>query len=621
MFAFTSPTELHDLITKVDTVRHRGVPRGCVLELNLLEVPAETTALDPLGLAVSGWNRPLSLRQTIGAIHKAADDPRVTGLIARVQIPPAAAGAVQELRAAIEEFSAVKPSVAWAETYPGTLAYYLASAFTEVWMQPAGAVGLIGFATSGTFLRRALDKAGVQAEFVTRGQYKSAANLFTEEGYTDAQREADGRLLESLSEQVRDGVAVSRKLDPADVDALADRAPLRRTEAVSAGLIDRIGYRDEAYARIGELAAARSGGDTAGEVRPAANPAGADPDRAGPDGADPDKEPPLLYLSRYARAKSAEATKLSDLLGLRGLPGFSGRPAHRAIGVVTLAGPIVSGRSGPRLVPPGPASGGDVVAAALRDAGADDSVVAIVLRVDSPGGSVHASETIWREVVRVREAGKPVVVSMGSVAGSGGYYVAMAADTIVANPGTITGSIGVLAGKFITRGLKDKLGIASDALRTNVNADAWSSNEPFSEQQRDHVEAEIDMHYEDFVRRVAEGRNMSVDAVKAVAQGRIWSGRDAFEHGLVDELGGFRTAVAKAKELAGIGADDEVRLANFPNSALAEMLRQRSSSAPAAQVLAEMMLGRVAQTAMDSVLRAQRSMAGAQALMMGDYRF
>lgn len=178
-------------------------------------------------------------------------------------------------------------------------------------MQPSGTVGLIGFAAKGTFLRGALDKAGVEAQFLTRGQYKSAANLFTEDGYTDAQREADGRLLESLSEQVRDSVAVSRKLDPAEVDALADRAPLRRTDAVAGGLVDRIGYRDEAYARIGELI-----------------------------GLQDDRDPPLLYLARYARATKPQVPSLSSL---------PGRPSRPAIGVVTLAGPIVSGRSGPRL--------------------------------------------------------------------------------------------------------------------------------------------------------------------------------------------------------------------------------------------------------------------------------
>lgn len=201
MFAFLSgipgTDELRNLARRVDTARHHGVPSGCVLELDLQAVPHETGGFDPLAMIASG-GKPLLLREAVAAIHRAADDPRVAGLIARVQIPAAAAGPVQELREAITAFSDVKPSLAWSETYPGTLSYYLASAFREVWMQPSGTVGLVGFATNALFLRDALDKAGIEAQFIARGEYKSAANLFTQDRYTDAHREADGRLIESL---------------------------------------------------------------------------------------------------------------------------------------------------------------------------------------------------------------------------------------------------------------------------------------------------------------------------------------------------------------------------------------------------------------------------------------
>ena len=201
MFTFLSgipgADDLRSLARKVDTARHRGVPNGCVLELDLQAVPHETAGFDPFAM-IANSGRPLLLREAVAAIHRAADDPRVAGLIARVQIPAAAAGPVQELREAITAFSDVKPSLAWAETYPGTLSYYLASAFREVWMQPSGTVGLVGFATNALFLRDALDKAGIEAQFIARGEYKSAANLFTQDSYTDAHREADGRLIESL---------------------------------------------------------------------------------------------------------------------------------------------------------------------------------------------------------------------------------------------------------------------------------------------------------------------------------------------------------------------------------------------------------------------------------------
>ena len=212
MFSFLpDPPGIDDvraLARRVDTARHHGVPNGCVLELDLRVAPPETSSLDPLTI-ITGGGRPLVLREAVSALHRAADDPRVAGLIARVELPAAAAGPVQELREAVAAFTAVKPSLAWAETYPGTLSYYLASAFGEVWMQPAGTVGLIGFATNALFLRDALDKAGIEAQFVARGEYKSAVNLFTQDRYTDAHREADTRLLESLRAS---GVAGDRRL-------------------------------------------------------------------------------------------------------------------------------------------------------------------------------------------------------------------------------------------------------------------------------------------------------------------------------------------------------------------------------------------------------------------------
>jgi protease-4 len=499
---------------------------------------------------------------------------------------------MQELRAAVVAFSDVKPSLAWAETYPGTMSYYFASAFREVWMQPSGTVGLVGFATSALFLRDALEKAGVEAQFIARGEYKSAANLFTQASYTDAHREADSRLIESLHAQVLAAVADSRHIASADIDALADRAPLLRDEAIDGRLVDRIGFRDEAYDRIAELVGA-----------PAVSPETGDADT------DPDA-PPRLYLSRYARAQGPTPPSL---------PGTRSKPT---IAVVTVAGSIVSGRGGPGMSPFGASSaGGDTIAAALREAGADDEVSAVVLRVDSPGGAVTASETIWREVDRLRKAGKPVVASMGSVAASGGYYVSVAADTIVANPGTITGSIGVVTGKLVARGLKDRLGIGSDAVRTNANADAWSVDAPFTDEQHARVEAEADLYYTDFVERVAVGRGLSVEDVDAVARGRIWTGADALERGLVDELGGLRTAVDRAKVLAGLDADAEVKLVHLPGSSILDRLRPKASSQPAAASLPDALGAVLGRTVAGAWMQVERSLSGVTATWLGDTRF
>jgi protease IV len=594
MFAFLpgipGADDVRNLVRRVDTARHHGVPSGCVLELDLQVVPHETGGFDPFAIVASG-GRPLVLREAVAAIHRAAEDPRVAGLIARVQIPAAAAGPVQELRQAITAFSDVKPSLAWAETYPGTLSYYLASAFREVWMQPSGTVGLVGFATNALFLRDALDKAGIEAQFIARGEYKSAANLFTQDRYTDAHREADSRLIESLHSQVRQAVADSRHLQPAEIDALADKAPLLRDDAVTGRLVDRIGFRDEAYARIGELVGA-----------PGISPETGD--------ADSEDAPPRLYLSRYARATAPRPS-----------PPIPGRKKP-TIAVVTLHGPIVSGRGGPQLLPFGNSSaGGDTIGAALREAAANDDVSAIVLRVDSPGGSVTGSETVWREVSRVREGGTPVVASMGAVAASGGYYVSMGADAIVANPGTITGSIGVVTGKLVARELKDRLGVGSDSVRTNANADAWSINQPFTDEQHAHVEAEADLFYTDFVERVAAGRKMTVEAVDAIARGRVWTGADALERGLVDELGGLRTAISRAKVLAGLEPDADVRVVGYPGSSLMDLLRPKPSSQPAAASLPDAFGALLGRSVAGVLSQAERSLTGVNALWLGEYRF
>ncbi|MCV7192320.1 signal peptide peptidase SppA [Mycolicibacterium brumae] len=586
------PDDLKSLARRVDTARHHGIPSGCVLELDLTSIPSETAGFDPVAMVagLAGAKRPLLLREVIAAIHRAADDDRVAGLIARVQIAAAPPAPTQELRDAIAAFTAKKPSLAWSETYPGTLSYYLASAFGEVWMQPSGTVGLIGFATHPFFLRRALDKIGVEAEFVARGEYKSAASMFTEEGFTEAHREADARLLESLSEQVRRDIAVSRGLTAEEVDALADTAPLLRDAAVAAKLVDRIGFRDEAYARIAELSGVEL--------------------TDGPDGED---APDRLYLARYARAGKSDLPTPS-------LPSIPGRKTDPVIAVVTLSGPIVPGRGGKPGLFGSSSAGGDTIGAALREAAATPGVAAIVLRVESPGGSVTASETIWREVVRAREGGVPVVASMGAVAASGGYYVSMAADAIVANATTLTGSIGVITGKLITRDLKDRLGITSGELRTNANADAWSPNAPFTEAQLAQVTAEAQLFYDDFLARVAEGRKMTVEQVHEVARGRVWTGADAAQRGLVDELGGLRTAIRRAKTLAGIDPDEKVKVRHLPGSSLKDLLRPKASSQPAA-ALTDLIGARAVSAVGELVTGTSDALSGANVLWLGSDRY
>src|SRR6201998_4945376 len=320
MFAFLPPLpgidDVRALANRVDTARHHGVPNGCVLEFSLRSVPPQSPASAPLAI-ITGGGRPMALRDAVAAIHRAAEDDRVAGLIARAQLAASPPAAVQELREAIAAFSAVKPSLAWAETYPGTLSYYLASAFGEVWMQPSGSVGPTGFASNATFLRDALDKAGIEAQIVARGEYKSAANLFTEGGFTDAHREAVTRMLESMQEQVWQAVAESRKVDLVALDGWADRAPLLRDDAVASGLVDRIGYRDEAYVRFAEMVGL---------------PKASDEDAT-----------PRLYLARYAGAARSRLPPP--------MPSVPGRRPKPTVAVVTIDGAIVNGRGGPQFLP------------------------------------------------------------------------------------------------------------------------------------------------------------------------------------------------------------------------------------------------------------------------------
>jgi protease IV len=210
---------------------------------------------------------------------------------------------------------------------------------------------------------------------------------------------------------------------------------------------------------------------------------------------------------------------------------------------------------------------------------------------------------------------------MGAIAASGGYYVSMGADAIVANPGTITGSIGVMAHKLNARGLKDRLGVASDAVRSNANADAWSIDAPFTAEQQAQVEAEADLLYDDFVKRVAQARNLSVAEVDAVARGRVWTGADALERGLVDELGGLRTAIRRAKILAGLDADEDARIVGYPGSSLIDMLRPRPSSQPAAASLPEAVVALLGRSVAGMLDQAEQSFRGTHVLLLGDYRF
>jgi protease-4 len=462
-------------------------------------------------------NHATSFTDTIDAIRRAADDGRVRGLVARTGDVPLGLAQVQELRDAIETFRAKgKFAYAYADSFGdlggGTRAYYLSTVFDQIWLQPVGSVGLTGIAAELPFFKGTLDKLGVTAAFDRRAEYKSAMTQLTDTKLPATDREAFDGMVKSIYDQLVDGIAKDRKLDAGAVRGLIDNGPYLTDEALAQHLVDHVGYADEAIA-----AARKQAGAGARTL-------------TGPQ-----------YLA---------AAKV-------------GAPTGQVVALVRAIGEIHGGRD-----PSGPASDADGVAAddlvqAMGEASRDPAVKAIVLRIDSPGGSAIASETIWRAIEQAREK-KPVMVSMGDTAASGGYYIAAPATKIVAEPGTLTGSIGVFSGKLVTAGLWDKIGVSWDEVQQGRNAGIESQLHDFTPEQHDKFERELDQTYHAFIAHVADGRKLDPAKAEALAKGRVWTGAEAKENGLVDELGGLDVAVGLAKEAAHIAVDQPIVLKPYP---------------------------------------------------------
>jgi protease IV len=505
------------LADRVSALRKRRTA-PLILELDLTEGITSERAADPVSAVLTRHRVPLP--DVLDGLRRAGRDPRVRVLIVKIGGRPVGLATVQELRRAIGEFrDSGKLAVAWAETFgefsAGNVPYYLATAFDRIWLQPSGDLGLTGIAMQRLFYRGAMDRLGVDFQVAKRYEYKSAAEQLTESHYTGPAREATERLAASVTEQLIDAIAERRGIEAAEVRKLIDRGPFLAAQALKEGLVDELGYRDEVY----------------GQARK----------RAG-------KDALLLHLVRYQRSR-ALAERARKIPAAR----------QRCVALIYASGPIRRGRSGRGPIGGG-AMGSDTVAAALRSTAADDAVRAIVLRVNSPGGSYVASDTIWREVVRARNAGKPVVVSMGDVAASGGYFISMAADAIVAEPGTITGSIGVLSGKPVLGEALGRAGVTTDLIAEGSHSDMFTTTRPFSDDEWALVNAWLDHIYADFTGKVAEGRGMSPERVHELARGRVWTGADALDNGLVDELGGLERAAALARRRAGLPASAPLRL-------------------------------------------------------------
>ncbi|MVA76449.1 signal peptide peptidase SppA [Auraticoccus sp. F435] len=529
-----------DLARDLTSRLHRRSTAPTVLELDLsrgvLSAPPRSPAV-----VLRAMHMP-TMRAIRDGLRSGARDPKVAGLVVHVGDCPLTASQVDEVGAMIAEFGAAKPTLAHTETFGelanGLLGYRLGAHAQQVWLQPTGGIGLSGVSLQVTLLRGTLDKVGVEPEFGQRHEYKTAANQFTAREVTEAQREMMQRLADSVLEQTVAVVAEKRGLTEDEVRRAVDDTPLSAAVALERRLVDHLGYRDEVYSWLRE-----SWGSPV----------------------DGKPEVDLHYVHRYEREHGGPAL-VKNL-----------RDKHRpSVALVGVQGPIATGASSNGGLN-GPSAGSDTVTAHLRAAAADEHVRAVVLRVDSPGGSYVASDAIRREVRQLVEGGRPVVASMGDLAASGGYFVSMGASEVVANPSTLTGSIGVLAGKMVTAGLTDKLGLVRAEMTAGARADMFSTLRGFDESDWAVLDAWLDDVYADFTAKAAADRGMDLAALEPLARGRVWTGADAAERGLVDHLGGVSLALERACELAGLDRD-AVGVRAVPGMPLLAQLRPARSS-------------------------------------------
>ncbi|MGB8592724.1 MAG: signal peptide peptidase SppA [Candidatus Acidiferrales bacterium] len=497
----------------------------------LLDVGGDIEEQRPMDLlsALNGDVQPV-MHDYVDEIDTAKNDPHIEALIVRLSPLATGWGKLEEIRSHILGFrQSGKPSICYlGGDGMGNLEYYVASACDKVWLVPTAQVGIKGMMAEATFLRGTLDKLKIVPDFYHIAEFKTASNQLTEKKFTPAHHEEVDSLLHSIYNQYLTEVSEARKMDRAAFEKLVEQGPFSSDDAIANKLVDRLAYWDQ----VQDFVRTKTGG-----WHP-------------------------VKMSHYrSQVKNSGRTRIA---------------------VVHATGLIVSGESG-NSPGGGFIMGGDSVAADLRKAREDSGIKAIVLRIDSGGGSAVASEVIRREV-QLTKGVKPIVISMSDVAASGGYWIAMSADKIVADPNTITASIGVLGGKLNVSGLYSMLGLSTDYVATSDNATLYSAQQNFTPAQRAAFEKSLQDVYANFTKGVAAGRNMSVEAVDKIGKGRVWTGEQAKDLGLVDELGGLDRAIAVAKQLAHIPERRSVHIVRFPEEkTFFQMLleRQRDESAQA----------------------------------------
>lgn len=470
----------------------------------------------------------LSLPDMILALDDAAKDPRVKGFILRVKGTHYSLAQLQELRAAVSRYVATgKPAKIYAPTYgdygSGLTLYYLASAFPDIWMQPVGVVSVSGTRVEMPYAKKLLDRMGVKTQFFQRKEYKNAMENLTAEQMSEASRESTTSMIDDMMSQMKAGILQSRPKLAGKLDGLIDIGLLTDEEALTAGLIDRLDYRDVMLEEM-KLAV------------------------------DPNIE--SYWAHYYLGSKKREKQQQAMLH----------KKTRKKVALVYVSGAITDTADTENPYSMGGKSGAaDRISDSIYDAAKDDDIQAIVVRVDSPGGSPTASETIRRAIVWAKtKQNKPVYVSMGGVAASGGYWMSVDADQIYALPGTLTGSIGVVGGKFELSELWKKLDINWEAIGTSQNGGMWSMNQGFTPEEQARYEAMLDKVYEQFVTRVAQGRKLTQAQSEEIARGRVWTGNQAKNLGLVDKLGGMDMALDDLAKTLGLSSREDLALVEMP---------------------------------------------------------
>jgi protease-4 len=481
------------------------VPQKAYLKIELSGPIAETSPTRFPGMSSGA----LSIHDLWFHLERAARDERIKGVLLRVQYLETGFAKVEEIGRLLKRFARSKKPVVAFVVDGGLKEYYLASFADKVILFKGGALSVSGIAAEAIFLKNTLSKLGVQADILHIGDYKTAPNTFTEERMTPTHRESTQALIDDLYQAVIEGIAANRRLDAADVKKILDRSPLPQEEYVRAKLVDALGYEDDLFHSL------------------------------------PATYPEVDFKS-YAKTSSP-------------LP-FSG---SKKIAVIFASGEINMGRSGGQSLFGGDVLGADTLAWQLRQARNNYAVKAVVLRVDSPGGSAVASDVILREAELLAQK-KPLVLSMSDMAASGGYWISLSAHKIFAEPETITGSIGVFSGKFVLKGLYDKIGVNKEIVRTSEFAGMYSDYQLFTAGERQKVMADMEHIYGEFLKKVAANRKMSVADVDKIASGRVWSGRAAMRLRLVDGLGGLTDALEEARKLARIPLSEKFGVRIYP---------------------------------------------------------